>query len=40
VPADLWVASEGATDFIQSASVLPGFLGTQLRFVPETERCS
>ena len=40
VPADLWVASEGATDFIQSASVLPGFLGTQLRFVPETETVS
>ena len=30
VPADLWVAAEGATDFIQAASVLPGALGTRL----------
>ncbi len=37
VPADLWVASEGTTDFIQAASVLPQAVGTQLRFLPETD---
>src|SRR3990172_6173766 len=26
VPADLWVASEGSTDFIYAASLLPGTL--------------
>ena len=30
VPADLWVASEGATDFIQAASILPESVGTDL----------
>jgi putative ABC transport system permease protein len=40
VPADLWVASDGATDFIQAASILPGALGTQLRIVPEVETVS
>ena len=27
VPADLWVAAEGTTDFIQAASVLPAGVG-------------
>ncbi|MEE8370218.1 MAG: FtsX-like permease family protein, partial [Dehalococcoidia bacterium] len=40
VPADLWVASEGATDFIQAASVLPEGAGTQLGFLPEIETVS
>ena len=40
VPADLWVASEGATDFIQAASVLPASAGTQLRLLPEIETAS
>src|SRR3990170_5420545 len=40
VPADLWVASEGATDFIQAASLLPGSLGTQLDLLPEVETVS
>ncbi len=40
VPADLWVASEGATDFIQAASILPGSAGTQLRFLPEVDTVS
>ncbi len=37
VPADLWVASEGTTDFTAAASILPGGLGTQLELVPEIE---
>ncbi len=40
VPADLWVASEGATDFIQAASVLPEGVGAQLGFLPETDTVS
>lgn len=40
VPADLWVASEGATDFIQAASVLPDALGLRLRLAPEVETVS
>ena len=40
VPADLWVASEGATDFIQAASILPGSAGTLLRFLPEVDTVS
>jgi len=40
VPADLWVASEGTTDFIQASSVLPGAVGTQLRLLPEVDTVS
>lgn len=40
VPADLWVASEGATDFIFAASILPGSVGSQLGFVPEVDTVS
>ena len=40
VPADLWVASEGATDFIYAASVLPAGVGTQLGFLPEVDTVS
>jgi putative ABC transport system permease protein len=40
VPADLWVASQGSTDFIQAASLLPGALGTRLRIVPEVNTVS
>ncbi len=37
VPADLWVASDGTTDFIAAASVLPDSLGTQLKILPEVD---
>lgn len=37
VPADIWVASEGATDFIQAGSVLPQSAGTQLGLLPEVD---
>jgi len=37
VPADLWVASEGATDFIYAASVLPENAGTLLGLLPEVD---
>ena len=40
VPADLWVASEGATDFIQAASVLPESAGTLLGLLPEVDTVS
>ena len=40
VPADLWVASEGATDFIQAASILPETAGTRLGLLPEVETVS
>ena len=40
VPADVWVASEGATDFIQAASILPENVGTQLELLPEVETVS
>ena len=40
VPADLWVCSEGCTDFIQAASVLPDAAGTQLGLLPEVETVS
>ncbi len=40
VPADLWVASDGATDFIQAASILPDALGLRLRLLPEVETVS
>ena len=40
VPADLWIASEGATDFIQAASILPETVGTQIGFIPEVDTVS
>ncbi len=40
VPADLWVASEGTTDFIYAASVLPESVGAQLGFLPEVDTVS
>ena len=40
VPADLWVASEGATDFIQAASSLPISVGDQLEMLPEVDTVS
>jgi len=40
VPADLWVASDGTTDFAQSASILPQELGTQIGFVPDVQTVS
>jgi putative ABC transport system permease protein len=40
VPADLWVASEGATDFIYAASVLPDGAGDQLGLLPEVDTVS
>jgi putative ABC transport system permease protein len=40
VPADLWVANEGTTDFIEAASILPDSLGTQLSFVPQIDKVS
>ncbi len=40
VPADLWVASAGATDFIQAGSVLPDSVGTLLSLLPEVDTVS
>ena len=40
VPADLWIASEGATDFINASSVLPEGVGTQLGLLPEVDTVS
>jgi putative ABC transport system permease protein len=40
VPADLWAASDGTTDFVAAGSVLPDSLGTQLRLLPEVETVS
>jgi putative ABC transport system permease protein len=40
VPTDLWVASEGATDFIQAASIVPGGLGRILERQPEVATAS
>jgi len=37
VPADLWVASDGTTDFTAAASILPGVLSLRLQQVPEAE---
>ena len=36
-PADLWVASDGTTDFLAASSALPGALGSNLKFVPEID---
>ena len=40
VPADLWAASDGATDFIQAGSVLPDSVGTLLGLLPEVDTVS
>jgi len=40
VPADLWVASEGTTDFIYAASVLPQSVGAYLDLLPEVDTVS
>ena len=40
VPADLWVTSDGATDFIYAASVLPAGGDSLLRFLPEIDTVS
>jgi putative ABC transport system permease protein len=40
VPADLWVASDGTTDFIASASILPEGLGRQLQLLPDVDTVS
>ncbi|MEE8385950.1 MAG: ABC transporter permease [Dehalococcoidia bacterium] len=40
VPADLWVASEGTTDFIYAASVLPQSVGAYLELLPEIDTVS
>ncbi len=40
VPADLWVASVGATDFINAGSVLPESAGTLLGLLPEVDTVS
>jgi len=40
VPADLWTASDGTTDFVAAGSVLPASLGTQLELLPEVETVS
>lgn len=40
VPADLWVASDGTTDFAAAASILPAELGTEIGFVPDVQTVS
>jgi putative ABC transport system permease protein len=40
VPADLWVASDGTTDFLAASSVLPDALAAKLRIAPEVETVS
>lgn len=40
VPADLWVASDGTTDFAAGGSRLPDTLGNQLGFSPDVESVS
>lgn len=40
VPGSLWVASDGTTDFAQSASILPKELGTQLGYAPDVQTVS
>ncbi|HUF53812.1 MAG TPA: FtsX-like permease family protein [Dehalococcoidia bacterium] len=37
VPADLWVASDGTTDFTAAASILPNALGVQLQLLPNVD---
>lgn len=40
VPADLWVASDGTTDFAAAGSILPDGLGRQLSFAPSVAEVS
>jgi putative ABC transport system permease protein len=40
VPGSLWVASDGTTDFAQSASILPQELGQQLGYAPDVQTVS
>ncbi len=40
VPADLWVASDGTTDFLAASSVLPDALAARLLITPEVDRVS
>jgi putative ABC transport system permease protein len=40
VPADLWVASEGTTDFLAASSVLPDALAAKLQISPEIDEVS
>jgi putative ABC transport system permease protein len=40
VPADLWVASDGTTDFVAAASVLPDTLAARLSILPEIDKVS
>lgn len=40
VPADLWVASDFATDFAAAGSILPSYLGRALEISPETDTVS
>jgi putative ABC transport system permease protein len=37
VPADLWAASDGTTDFVAAQSVLPDSFGVQLKLIPEID---
>ncbi len=37
VPADLWVASDGTTDFAAAGSILPDSLAVQFEFAPDVE---
>lgn len=37
VPADLWVASDFATDFAAAGSILPSYLGRALEISPDTD---
>jgi putative ABC transport system permease protein len=37
VPADLWVASDGTTDFAAAGSVMPDVLAIQFEFAPDVE---
>ncbi len=40
VPADLWVASDGTTDFAAAGSILPDGLTLELGFVPDVDTVS
>ncbi len=40
VPADLWIGSDGTTDFIAAASLLPDYVGTYLDLAPEIDLVS
>jgi putative ABC transport system permease protein len=40
VPADLWVASDGTTDFLAASSVLPDSLSAKLKILPDIDQVS